>query len=152
MFGPKPLRYTSPDGAYSISLPKGWVAGAGSETVTFHGKKGLGTLRISAWRTDGSAGLDEFLARKEQELASPTPAEKEVLAVERFALKDKRGLFRISVAEEGGVPLWVATFLLGGGATVVAASHILPLAQADTPAGNGEQRAVRDALLRMVLR
>ena len=149
----KPQEFAAPDGSFSLVLPKDWVAETKNDVAVFRAKKGVGTLRISAWRTrDEPGSLEAFLARKEQEFSSPTASEKKVLATDRINMADKKGLFRISQCEEDRVPLMVTLYLLGGGTTVVLATYIMPFALYGTPEGRSESRSVMGMLLKMTLR
>src|SRR2546426_11466131 len=153
MFGGRPLGFQAPDGSFSLSLPKGWTVKAGGDECLFRTKKGIGTLRITAWRTtDEPGGLDAFLSRQEARLASLVPSERKVLATERINMKDKKGLFRISAFDERERPGISILYLIGGGTTGVLATYIVPASSFGTTAGNEADQIVRDAILRMTLR
>jgi len=153
MFGGRPLAFQAPDGSFSLSLPKGWTVQAGGDECLFRNKKGIGTLRITAWRTTSDpGGLHAFLSRQEARLADLVPSERKVLAKERINMTDKKGLFRISSFDEGGRPGIATLYLIGGGTTVVLATYIVPASSFGTPAGIEEDRVVQDAMLRMTLR
>ena len=149
----KPKEFSAPDQSFSLILPKDWNAEVRGDTAIFQARKGIGTLRITAWRTSGEpGGLEGFLARQEAKFSSPAESERKILATERINMKDRKGLFRVSLAEEEGDPFIVTLYLLGGGSTVVMATYVVPGGAFGTPEGKAESKIVTDMLLRMSLR
>lgn len=149
----KPLEFTGPGDSFTIALPKEWSADTKGDTATFRAKRGVGILRITAWKTSHEAGgLDGFLARQEAKFSTLVDSERKILAAEQINMKDRKGLFRISLAEEDGAPLIVTMYILAGGSTAVMATYSVSGDAFGTPEGKAESKLITDAILRMSLR
>ncbi len=107
-------------------------------------------LTVTAWKTSREpGGLDEFLGRKEKELATPQIEGEQVRVIEPVKLGHVRGLMRVSVAGKNDVSEMITMFFLGTQNTLVLATHSIAMAEYRTEAGKAQFKIASDIILTM---